>query len=106
MGWGGRWEGGSKGSGHTYTCGWFMLMFDRKQQNSVKQLSFNYKINSLKEIMKTPLRRWITNLNIQRIEFGACLCYHRGTRSLATNDLCSLKKWEEKYSFGGFVMKS
>ena len=26
---------------HTYTYGWFMLRFDRKQQNSVKQLSFN-----------------------------------------------------------------
>ena len=24
-----------------YTYGWFMLSFDRKQQNSVKQLSFN-----------------------------------------------------------------
>ena len=33
--WGGRWEGGS------YTYGWFMLRFNRKQQNSVKQLSFN-----------------------------------------------------------------
>ena len=27
--------------GHTYPNGWFMLMFNRKQQNSVKQLSFN-----------------------------------------------------------------
>ena len=35
------WGGGSRGRGHMYTCGWFMLMFDRKQQNSVKQLSFN-----------------------------------------------------------------
>ena len=26
-----------------YTYGWFMLSFDRKQQNSVKQLSFNKK---------------------------------------------------------------
>ena len=32
----GRWEEG----GHLYTYGWFMLMFDRKQQNTVKQLSF------------------------------------------------------------------
>ena len=32
---------------HAY--GWFMLRFDRKQQNSVKQLSFNKKIN-LKKI--------------------------------------------------------
>ena len=26
---------------YTHTYGWFMLRFDRKQQNSVKQLSFN-----------------------------------------------------------------
>ena len=36
-GWDG--EGGSKGRGYMYTYGWFMLRFDRKQQNSVKQLS-------------------------------------------------------------------
>ena len=41
VGWGGRWEGGSKGRGYMYTYGWFMLRFDRKQQNFVKQLSFN-----------------------------------------------------------------
>ena len=41
VGWGGRWEGGSKGRGYMYTYGWFMLRFDRKQQNSVKLLSFN-----------------------------------------------------------------
>ena len=38
-GWDG--EGGSRGRGYMYTYGWFILMFDRKQQNSVKQLSFN-----------------------------------------------------------------
>ena len=41
VGWGGRWEEGSKGKGYMYTYGRSMLMFDRKQQNSVKQLSFN-----------------------------------------------------------------
>ena len=40
-GWDG--EGGSKGRGYMYTYGWFMLKFDRKQQNYVKQLSFNKK---------------------------------------------------------------
>ena len=44
VGWGGRWEGGSKGREYMYTYGWFMLRFDRKQQNSVKQLSFQKKI--------------------------------------------------------------
>ena len=43
VGWGGRWEGGSKGSVYMYTYGWFMLRFDRKQQDYVKQLSFNFK---------------------------------------------------------------
>ena len=38
-GWDG--EGGPTGRGNMYTYGWLMLMFDRKQQNSVKQLSFN-----------------------------------------------------------------
>ena len=41
--WGGRWEGGSRGRGYMHTYGSFMLQFDRKQQNSVKQLSFNKK---------------------------------------------------------------
>ena len=45
MGWGGRSEGGSKGRRYMYTYGWFMLRFDRKQQNSVKPLSINQKIN-------------------------------------------------------------
>ena len=45
VGWGGRWEGGSRGRSYMYTYGWFMLRFDRKQQNSVKQVSFNKKIN-------------------------------------------------------------
>ena len=37
----GQWEGVSGGRGHTYTYGLFMLIFGRKQHNSVKQLSFN-----------------------------------------------------------------
>ena len=54
MGWGGRWEWDSKGRRYKYTCGWFMLSFDRKQQNSVKQISFNKK-NKLKN--KTRKKR-------------------------------------------------
>ena len=41
VGWVGRWEGSSKRRGYMYTYGWFMLTFDRKRQNSVKQLSFS-----------------------------------------------------------------
>ena len=44
VGWGRRWEGGSKGRGlYVYLWRGFMLRFDRKQQNSVKQLTFNKK---------------------------------------------------------------
>ena len=43
VGWGERWEGSSKEKGYMYTYGWFRLRFARKQQNSVKQLSFNKK---------------------------------------------------------------
>ena len=35
------WDGEGDGRGYMSTYGLFMLRFDRKQQNSVKQLSFN-----------------------------------------------------------------
>ena len=31
----GRWERGSRGRGHTYTSGWFVLMYGRNQHNIV-----------------------------------------------------------------------
>ena len=49
VGWGERWEGGSKGRGYMYTDGWFMVRFDRKQQNSLKQLSVNKKTKKKKK---------------------------------------------------------
>ena len=36
-------ERGSRGRENMYTYGWFMLIFGRKQQNYVKQISFNQK---------------------------------------------------------------
>ena len=41
VGSGGRWERDSRGRGYMYSYGRFMLKFDRKWQNYVKQLSFN-----------------------------------------------------------------
>ena len=41
VGWGERWEGGSRWRGHMYTYDGFMLMYDRNQHNIVKQLSSN-----------------------------------------------------------------
>ena len=53
------WEGGSKRRGYMYTYGWFMLRFDRKQQNSVKQLSFNVKKKKKRilELVAIPFSR-------------------------------------------------
>ena len=45
VGWGGRWEGGSEREG-IYVYLWLIhSRFNRKQKNSVKQLSFNKKID-------------------------------------------------------------
>ena len=55
VGWGGRWERGSGGREHWCIYGWFLLMYDRKPQSSVKQLSFNLKIKFKKtELVNTP----------------------------------------------------
>ena len=50
-----EWDGRKvqKGGDILYTYGWFMLRFDRRQQNSVKQLSFNKKINKFKKKAET-----------------------------------------------------
>ena len=62
MGWGGRWEGGSKGRGYMYTYGLFMLRFDRKQQNSIKQLlSIKNKLKKKKRFCQ-PDRKPLYNL--------------------------------------------
>ena len=44
VGWGRRSEGISKRREYMYIYGRFMLRFDRKMQNPVKQLSFNKKL--------------------------------------------------------------
>ena len=69
LGRGGRWERGSQGSIHIYTYGWFMLMFDRKQQNSIKQLSFNLKNKFFKSLYKFSLKESIFILGFK--------CFHR-----------------------------
>ena len=50
---GGKWEGTSRGRGYIYTYGWLMLRFDRKQQNSVKQLSLK---KLIKKEKKKPVK--------------------------------------------------
>ena len=52
-----------------YIYGWFVLMFDRKQQNSVKQLSFNLKKikksePSLLDVKQVEWHFWVKILNV------------------------------------------
>ena len=49
-----HWAHGKGWWWYMYTYGWFMLRFDRKQQNSAKQLSFNKKILKRKENSTWP----------------------------------------------------
>ena len=67
----GRWEGVSKGRGYMYTYGWFMLWFDTKQQNSVKQLSFN-KNKLIKNKQKNRIER-----NYDKIKVPNSLAFPR-----------------------------
>ena len=38
VGWGEKWEGGSKGRRYMYTYGWFTLRFDRKTTKFCKAI--------------------------------------------------------------------
>ena len=76
VGWGGRWAGNSKGRGYMYTYGWFMLSFDKKQQNYVKQLSFNKRNKLHKAKKKKKIRQGGQFLSPGYywgcIQFGGC----------------------------------
>ena len=72
VGAGGRWEGGSKGRGCMYTYGWFIMRFDRKQQNSVKQLSFNKKKFFLKIVCNKNESTF--KFDLPRVMFFTQLC--------------------------------
>ena len=41
VGWGRRWEGSSRGRGHSHTYGSAMLMYGRNQHNIGHQLTFS-----------------------------------------------------------------
>ena len=54
--------GSKKGRGYMCTYGWFTLRFDRKEQNSVKQLSFNKKIKRKKKRYPLKVRFFKTQI--------------------------------------------
>ena len=64
LGWGGKWKAVSKGRRYMYTYGRFVLRFDRKQQNSVKQLSL---------IKNEFLKKWFFNCSSSSSVTQSCL---------------------------------
>ena len=88
--WGGREEGGSKGRAYIYTYGWFMLRFGRKQQNSVKQLSFNSKINKKKNTNILTSLRICSILNKAELtNICVCILYIKSISKIKGNNLTS-----------------
>ena len=49
VGWSGRWEGASRGTGHMYASGWFMLMVWQKPAQYCKTVILQLKINFKKD---------------------------------------------------------
>ena len=47
-------EGSSRGTGHMYTYGWFMLLYGRNQQQHCKAIIFQLKVN-LKKHMRAEV---------------------------------------------------
>ena len=90
VGWGGRWEGGSKGRGYMYTYSWLMLRFDRKQQNSVNQLSLNKKL-----ILKKVYHGLggLNNRNLFSHSSGGYQCEIKGLASIVSSE-ASLLGWQ------------
>ena len=72
VGWGGRWEGASKGMGYMYTYGWFMLRFERKQQNSVKNYT-SLKHKLIKKIFQNWRRHkdtYVIKISVSSVQFS------------------------------------
>ena len=89
LGWNGRWEGGSRGKGHMYTYGWFMLMYGRNKYN-VKAIILRLKINKLKRILLLSRRHrfgpWVGKILWRRKWKPTPVCLpgeSHGQRSLA-----------------------
>ena len=96
VGWGEGWEGVSKGRGYMCTYGWFMLRFDRKQQNSVKQLSFYKKINWKKKNTQSKMGHWVAHnsilLHLISAVYILMLCCFKPVLWY----VCTLATWWEK----------
>ena len=71
VGWGGRWEGGSRGRGHMYTYDWSMLMYGRNHHNIVIILQLEIKKLRKHHILK----KWKRNADSIPLRYGdQCGC--------------------------------
>ena len=124
VGWREMWGVVSKGRGHMYTYGWFMLRFDRKQQNSVKNYP-SIKINLKKKIYfkkSQPIEKllrylyiiyscesWtITKAGHWRIDAFELWCWRRLLRvpwTARRSNQSILKKISPECSLGGLMLK-
>ena len=75
VGWGGRWEGGSRRRGRMYICGWFMLIYGRSQHNIVKQTSCNKK--NFNKISALWGAEWENSLAVQWLGLALSLLWPR-----------------------------
>ena len=105
VGWAGGWEGGLGGRGHGCIYGWFLLMYDRRPQSSIKQIPFNLKKWGKKPICgflekgsrdkwvpysKTHKLIWIFSFHSDQPGGQGQSCRKRASSILVTNSAASL----------------
>ena len=61
--WGGMWEEGSGWGGYMYTCGWFMLMYDKKPSQYCKVIILQLKLINFKKFKITHKLELISDLS-------------------------------------------
>ena len=87
---------------HTYD--WFRLRFDRKQQNSVKQLSFNKKIN-FKNKIKLQKKK-IAGRNINNLRYTHYITLKAENKEELKSLLKKVKKESENVGLKVNIQKS
>ena len=104
IGYGGRWEGGLGRGRHTYTCGWFMLMWNKTHHNIVISLQLK-KLTEKKHSWRTSLAvQWLRLCD--SIAGGMGLIPGQGTKILHAMCHGQNTKTKEIYSWASLFMGS
>ena len=87
VGWGGRWEGSSRGRGHMYTYDWSMLMYGRNHHNIViiLQLEIN-KLRKKSYLKKVEKKCWLRSPQV----WWPVLIWHPRSLSRLGSQSCSV----------------